>query len=100
MQTFDLPVKIKRLVPRPREIILFPAIGHLAASILAREGKSLFAVHCALRDEKQTITGKYLHSLGAFAEVSYALSASTSLGPDAPPFYPPALFTEKVTHAR
>ena len=47
----------------------FNAIRHLAATILAQEGKSLFAIQHALRHEKQTTTDRYLHSLGAFAEV-------------------------------
>ena len=59
----------------------FHAIRHLAATILAQEGKSLFAIQHALRHEKQTTTDRYLHSLGAFSEVSDALSALASRGP-------------------
>ena len=59
----------------------FHAIRHLAATILAQEGKSLFAIQHALRHEKQTTTDRYLHSLGAFSEVSDALDALASRGP-------------------
>ena len=59
----------------------FHAIRHLAATILAQEGKSLFAIQHALRHEKQTTTDRYLHSLGAFMEVSDALGALASRGP-------------------
>ena len=59
----------------------FHAIRHLAATILAQEGKSLFAIQHALRHEKQTTTDRYLHSLGAFSEVSDALGALASRGP-------------------
>ena len=59
----------------------FHAIRHLAATILAQEGKSLFAIQHVLRHEKKTTTDRYLHSLGAFIEVSDALGALASRGP-------------------
>lgn len=60
----------------------FHAIRHLAATILAQEGKSLFAIQHALRHEKQTTTDRYLHSLGAFAEVADALEALSCREPE------------------
>ena len=74
----------------------FHAIRHLAATILTQEGKSLFAIQHALRHEKQTTTDRYLHSLGAFAEVSDALSALASRGPaSCHPFPAPSALSQK-----
>ena len=59
----------------------FHAIRHLAATILAQEGKSLFSIQHSLRHEKQSTTDKYLHELGAFKEVADALDSLAGRGP-------------------
>ena len=88
---------MKRLCAKARvKPFGFHAIRHLAATILAQEGKSLFAIQHALRHEKQTTTDRYLHSLGAFAEVSDALSALASRGPASRhPFPAPSALSRK-----
>lgn len=53
----------------------FHAIRHLAATILAQEGNSLFSIQHSLRHEKQSTTDRYLHGLGAFKEVADALGS-------------------------
>ena len=53
----------------------FHSIRHLAATILAQEGKSLFSIQHSLRHEKQSTTDIYLHELGAFKEVADALGS-------------------------
>lgn len=73
----------------------FHSIRHLAATILAQEGKSLFAIQHCLRHEKQTTTDQYLHSLGAFSEVSDALGALASRGPATVHAFPPASLHSK-----
>jgi integrase len=64
----------------------FHAIRHLAATILAQEGHSLFSIQHSLRHEKQSTTDRYLHGLGAFKEVADALGSLAGRGPaKAPP---------------
>jgi integrase len=59
----------------------FHAIRHLAATILAQEGHSLFSIQHSLRHEKQSTTDRYLHGLGAFKEVADALGSLAGRGP-------------------
>lgn len=59
----------------------FHAIRHLAATILAQEGHSLFSIQHSLRHEKQSTTDRYLHGLGAFKEVEDALGSLAGRGP-------------------
>jgi len=59
----------------------FHSIRHLAATILAQEGKSLFSIQHSLRHEKQSTTDIYLHELGAFKEVEDALGSLSGRGP-------------------
>ncbi len=59
----------------------FHAIRHLAATILAQEGHSLFSIQHSLRHEKQSTTDRYLHGLGAFKEVATALDSLAGRGP-------------------
>jgi len=59
----------------------FHAIRHLAATILAQEGQSLFSIQHTLRHEKQTTTDRYLHGLGAFKEVADAMGCLAGRGP-------------------
>lgn len=59
----------------------FHAIRHLAATILAQEGHSLFSIQHSLRHEKQSTTDRYLHGLGAFKEVADALDSLAGRGP-------------------
>lgn len=62
----------------------FHAIRHLAATILAKEGQSLFSIQHTLRHEKQTTTDRYLHGLGAFKEVADAMDCLAGRGPGTP----------------
>jgi integrase len=59
----------------------FHAIRHLAATILAQEGHSLFSIQHSLRHEKQSTTDRYLHGLGAFKEVAEALGSLAGRAP-------------------
>jgi len=59
----------------------FHSIRHLAATILAQEGKSLFSIQHSLRHTKQSTTDIYLHELGAFKEVEDALGSLAGRGP-------------------
>jgi integrase len=59
----------------------FHAIRHLAATILAQEGHSLFSIQHSLRHEKQSTTARYLHGLGAFKEVAEALGSLAGRAP-------------------
>jgi integrase len=59
----------------------FHAIRHLAATILAQEGHSLFSIQHSLRHEKQSTTDRYLHGLGAFKEVAEALDSLAGRAP-------------------
>lgn len=59
----------------------FHAIRHLAATILAQEGHSLFSIQHSLRHEKQSTTDRYLHGLGAFKEVADALGSLAGRNP-------------------
>lgn len=73
---------MKRLCGRAQvKAFGFHAIRHLAATILAQEGHSLFSIQHSLRHEKQTTTDRYLHGLGAFKEVSEALSSLSGRAP-------------------
>ncbi|WP_084516118.1 tyrosine-type recombinase/integrase [Desulfovibrio cuneatus] len=76
----------------------FHAIRHLAATILAQEGHSLFSIQHSLRHEKQSTTDRYLHSLGAFKEVEEALDSLAGRAPaKVLPFpSPPASSSENV----
>ena len=59
----------------------FHAIRHLAATILAQEGHSLFSIQHSLRHEKQSTTDRYLHGLGAFKEAAEALGSLAGRAP-------------------
>lgn len=73
---------MKRLCARAKvKRFGFHAIRHLAATILAQEGHSLFSIQHSLRHEKQSTTDRYLHGLGAFKEVADALDSLAGRGP-------------------
>lgn len=73
---------MKRLCARAKvKQFGFHAIRHLAATILAQEGHSLFSIQHSLRHEKQSTTDQYLHGMGAFKEVADALGSLAGRNP-------------------
>lgn len=79
----------------------FHAIRHLAATILAQEGHSLFSIQHSLRHEKQSTTDRYLHGLGAFKEVATALDSLAGRAPaKVLPFSPPQADSQVIVRRR